>query len=63
MNNPFREAVAKAVPQIDHQSKVLLLLNSLKGQHLYRGTANPNKVAKRRAKNKVAKQSRKLNRP
>lgn len=32
------------------------------GGHLYAGTANPKKVAKRRAKNAVAKQSRKANR-
>lgn len=32
------------------------------GANLYSGTANPTKVAKRRRKNKVAKQSRKVNR-
>ena len=30
--------------------------------HVYAGTANKNAVARRRAKNKVAKQSRKINR-
>jgi hypothetical protein len=36
--------------------------NAFGVKHSYAGTANPTKVAKRRAKNKVAKQSRKANR-
>jgi len=37
-------------------------LNVLQSKHVYAGTANPNKVARRRAKNKVAGHSRKKNR-
>jgi hypothetical protein len=40
----------------------LLMIMNLNGYPMYQGTANPNKVAKRRAKNRVAKQSRKRNR-
>lgn len=37
-------------------------LTVLRAKHVYAGTANPNKVARRRAKNKVAGHSRKKNR-
>lgn len=37
-------------------------LNVLQSKHVCAGTANPNKVARRRAKNKVAGHSRKKNR-
>lgn len=42
--------------------KFIAALNR-KGGHIYGGTANPKAVAKRRAKNKVAKRSRRANRP
>lgn len=32
------------------------------GGHVYEGTADPNRVAKRRAKNRVARASRRVNR-
>lgn len=40
---------------------ILVALNKL-GKHIYEGTANRKTVAKRHAKNRVAKQSRKVNR-
>lgn len=44
-----------------YQQAILVAL-MLTGKHVYEGTANPNKVAKRRAKNKVARASRRVNR-
>lgn len=44
------------------QMMILRALSAKPMGEVYGGTANPNKVAKRRAKNKVAKQSRKRNR-
>lgn len=46
-------------------SQMLFVLNQLVRQgkyRLYEGTASPKAVARRRAKNRVAKQSRKVNR-
>lgn len=43
------------------QSLILKALNTGK-YHIYAGTADPVKVAKRRAKNKVARKQRKVNR-
>lgn len=43
--------------------RMAVALNKTHGRHIYAGTANPRAVAKRRAKSKVAKQSRKINRP
>lgn len=42
--------------------QVMLVALLRTGKHIYEGTANPTKVAKRRAKNKVARASRKANR-
>lgn len=45
------------------QMLILKALNNPRlGKHIYAGTANPVKVAKRRAKNKVARKHRKVNR-
>lgn len=45
------------------QMLILKGLNSPKlGLHIYAGTADPEKVRKRRAKNKVARKQRKVNR-
>lgn len=45
------------------QTMILLALNNPKlGKHIYAGTANPVVVAKRRAKNKLARAQRKRNR-
>lgn len=45
------------------QMLILKALNSPKlGLHIYAGTADPEKVRKRRAKNKVARKQRKVNR-
>jgi hypothetical protein len=38
------------------------MLSALQEKPMYHGTANRNKVAKRRAKNKVARRSRAINR-
>lgn len=38
------------------------MLSALQSKPIYHGTANPNAVAKRRAKNKVARRSRAINR-
>ena len=38
------------------------LNNPTMGKHIYAGTADPVKVEKRRAKNKVARKQRKVNR-
>lgn len=43
------------------QVKMLYALNNI-GKHIYAGTANPKKVAARRAKNKMARVSRRQNR-
>lgn len=45
-----------------HRNRLGLLLALQRKPHVYAGTASPTKVAKRRAKNRVAKQSRKVNR-
>ena len=52
----------KAAVHGERQKDALAALNRTRGGMLYEGTASANKVAKRRAKNKVAKQSRKVNR-
>lgn len=45
------------------QTLILKALNTPSlGKHIYAGTADPVKVAKRRAKNKVARKQRKVNR-
>lgn len=45
------------------QTMILLALNNPRlGKHIYAGTADPVVVAKRRAKNKVARAQRKRNR-
>ena len=65
---PFREAAAGAVKLATagevaaKNLRVLAALNAIGAHNLYAGTANPRLVAKRHAKNKVAKQSRKTNR-
>lgn len=38
------------------------ILNGLQDKPVYQGTANPRKVAKRRAANRVARRSRRINR-
>jgi hypothetical protein len=38
------------------------ILNGMQSQPMYQGTADPARVAKRRAKNKVARRSRRINR-
>lgn len=44
------------------QTMILLALNNPRlGKHIYAGTADPVVVAKRRAKNKVARKQRKVN--
>jgi len=43
------------------QRKMLHTLND-SGKHVYQGTVNKNAVTKRRAKNKVARRSRRANR-
>ena len=41
----------------------VMTLGALQGfKHIYSGTADPGKVAKRRAKNRVARKSRRTNR-
>jgi hypothetical protein len=59
----MNDEVAAAIrpPQLDYASQILLAFNLLK-LPMYQGTASPYKVARQRAKNKVAKQSRKRNR-
>lgn len=44
-----------------YQQAILVAL-MLTGKHIYEGTVNPNEVARRRAKNKVARVSRRANR-
>ena len=44
------------------QQAVFLGLNSVPGLHVYEGTVPESEIAKRRAKNKVARQSRRRNR-
>lgn len=45
------------------QTLILKALNTPSlGKHIYAGTADPVKVAKRRAKNKVARKQRRVNR-
>ena len=41
---------------------IFLGLNSIPGLHVYAGTASEAEVARRRAKNKVARKSRRANR-
>lgn len=43
-----------------YQGFVLMALQ--RQTHIYAGTADPGKVAKRRAKNKLARRSRRINR-
>lgn len=43
--------------------QMLLALNAQAGKHIYAGTANPNKVAAARRRTRLAKASRKANRP
>lgn len=40
----------------------LAVLNALQLQHIYYGTVEPHVIAKRRAKNKVARLQRRVNR-
>ena len=44
-----------------YQQMILVAL-MMTGKHIYEGTANQKKVAKRRARNKMAKVSRRINR-
>lgn len=44
-----------------YQQRILVALMTT-GKHIYEGTANVKKVARRRAKNKVARASRRANR-
>lgn len=39
-----------------------VLLKALQGKHVYGGTVDPETVRERRKKNKIARQSRKINR-
>ena len=41
---------------------IFLGLNSIPGLHVYAGTVSEEEVARRRAKNKVARKSRRVNR-
>ena len=53
----------KPIPTIiDVQRQALGILNRMYHGHIYAGTADPTKVAKRRAKNRVARKSRRRNR-
>jgi hypothetical protein len=47
-------------PTTYQQTMLLALMKT--GKHIYQGTVDPAVVAKRRAKNKVARKSRKANR-
>lgn len=43
-------------------SVLMLLALNHSGKHIYGGTVDPNEVARRRAANKVARRSRRVNR-
>jgi len=69
LNEKAREAIHKAVQRLnpfdrgDTQTKVNMgAALELTKKHVYSGTANSNKVTKRRAKSKVASKSRRNNR-
>lgn len=49
---------------VEHNNQQILMLLALNrlGKPMYHGTANPKKVERRRAKNKVARKSRQMNR-
>ena len=47
-------------PIFNYQFQLLLAMNRL-GKHIYSGTVSSKTVAKRRAKNKVARKQRKYN--
>ncbi len=55
----------KTHPELPEAPRGLTWLVALnrKSEVMYEGTGSPYKVRKRRAKNKVAKRSRKVNRP
>ena len=61
MTDSIHEAVAQNEYEKPHTFS-LALLGALQAKPLYYGTADPAKVAKRRAKNKAAKQARKRTR-
>lgn len=44
------------------RSTSLTMLGALQGKHVYAGTADPARVAKDRARNKVARRQRRVNR-
>ena len=58
----FSEEASKKLDVTKEEITSTNYLTVLRTKHIYAGTANPNKVNKRRAKNKVASQSRKKNR-
>lgn len=64
--NEDDEAVTETQPSFDgmnpYQREILFSLNRL-GKHVYSGTVSTKVKATRRAKNKVAKATRKTNRP
>lgn len=65
--NPFSKVklspdVAKKLEVTPKETNSTNWLMSLRRKQVYAGTANPKKVAKRRAKNKVASHSRAKNR-
>jgi hypothetical protein len=57
-----KQAEKKAAPHREVQQRMLGTLQRERPGTVYAGTANRKAVARRRAKNKVAKQSRKVNR-
>jgi hypothetical protein len=58
-----RKAKPGGPSQVSKQMLGILTLLVMQGRYrMYEGTANPKQVAKRHAKNKVARQSRKVNR-
>lgn len=57
-----RTLSGKSIKPEPFGSYKLAILGGINPRTMYAGTANPWKVAKRHAKNRVAKQSRKVNR-
>jgi hypothetical protein len=58
---PAPIALAEYVEPNPYQRRVLLGLN-FSGRHIYGGTVSPSTIAKRRARNKVARAARRINR-
>jgi hypothetical protein len=61
LKKAYAKKDAEAGASYETKSNTLRVLNE-RPQHIYAGTADPRKVAKSRARNKQARQSRRINR-